>query len=303
MVRSNTGVVIRRRKTDAGVALLFLLPNLLGFLAFMLLPMAATLGLSLFDWPIIRAPTFVGLRNFTELFGTDPVFGRVVRNTFVYVITYVSANVIVALALAVWVTSVRAGSSVFRSVLYLPVLVSPVAIAMVWQWIYAPRFGLINWLLSRVGVTGPNWLGSTRWAMGALVVMTVWQLFAQNMFIFVAGLGGISVSLYEAAEIDGARPWRRFLNITLPMLSPILFFGITMTLITSFQTFDQVYVLTQGGPGEATNILGLYVYSNAFRYFKMGYGASVAVVLFAIVLAITVAQFRGQRRWVYYDSY
>ena len=292
----------RRRKTDAGVAFFFILPNLLGFLVFLLLPILATLGLSLFDWPIIRSPTFIGLANFVQLFTADPAFGRVVLNTFVFVAAYVSVNVILALGFAVWVTSVRAGSSVFRSTLYLPVLVTPVAIAMIWQWIYAPRFGLLNWLLGRIGIAGPNWLGSTEWAMSALVLMTVWQLFAQNMFIFVAGLQGIPVSLYEAAEIDGARKWGRFIHITLPMLSPILFFGITITLITSFQTFDQVFVLTQGGPGEATNILGLYVYANAFRYFKMGYGASVAVVLFVIVLVITTLQFRGQKRWVYYES-
>jgi multiple sugar transport system permease protein len=292
----------RRRKSDAGVAFLFILPNVLGFLVFLLLPILATLGLSLFDWPIMRPPTFIGFSNFVQLFSADPAFGRVVRNTFVFVGSYVAVNVVVALAFAVWVTSIRAGSSVFRSILYLPVLVTPVAISMIWQLIYAPRFGLLNWVLGKAGINGPNWLGSMDWAMVALVLMTVWQLFAQNMFIFVAGIQGIPVTIYEAAEIDGARRWARFIHITLPMLSPILFFGITLTLITSFQTFDQVFVLTQGGPGDATNILGLYVYNNAFRYFRMGYGAAVAVVIFVIVLIITMLQFRGQRRWVYYES-
>jgi multiple sugar transport system permease protein len=292
----------RRRTSDAGVAFLFILPNVLGFLVFLLLPILATLGLSLFDWPIMRPPTFIGFSNFVQLFSADPAFGRVVRNTFVFVGSYVAVNVVVALAFAVWVTSIRAGSSVFRSILYLPVLVTPVAISMIWQLIYAPRFGLLNWVLGKAGINGPNWLGSMDWAMVALVLMTVWQLFAQNMFIFVAGIQGIPVTIYEAAEIDGARRWSRFIHITLPMLSPILFFGITLTLITSFQTFDQVFVLTQGGPGDATNILGLYVYNNAFRYFRMGYGAAVAVVIFVIVLIITMLQFRGQRRWVYYES-
>jgi len=267
-----------------------------------MLPIFATLGLSLFKWPIIEPPSFIGLANFVEMFTQDPAFGRVVLNTIVYVALYVSINVVVALCLAAWLSSIRAGATVFRSVLYLPVLVTPVAIAMIWQWIYAPRFGLLNWVLGRIGIAGPNWLGSTQWAMVALVIMTVWQLFAQNMFIFIAGIQGIPSTYFEAAEIDGAGRARRFFSITLPMLSPVLFFGITVTLITSFQTFDQVFVLTQGGPGEATNILGLYVYSNAFRYFRMGYGASVAVVLFAFVLAITLLQFWGQRRWVYYES-
>lgn len=291
-----------RRRGDAGVAFLFLLPNVTGFALFLLLPIFATLGLSLFKWHIIEAPTFIGLANFVEMFTEDPVFAQIVLNTLLYVGVYVSLNVVVALVLAAWVSSIGPGSTVFRSILYLPVLVTPVAIAMIWQWIYAPRFGLLNWTLSRIGIHGPNWLGSTQWAMLALVIMTVWQLFAQNMFIFIAGIQGIPATYYEAAEIDGAGRVRRFFHITLPLLSPVLFFGITMTLITSFQTFDQVFVLTQGGPGEATNILGLYVYSNAFRYFRMGYGASVAVVLFAFVLAVTLLQFWGQRRWVHYES-
>lgn len=301
-LRSNGIWATSRRRGDAGIALLFLLPNLSGFLVFLLLPILATLGLSLFNWPIIQPPKFIGLANFRQMFTADPAFGDVVVNTLVFVLAYVSVNVVVSLAFAAWLTSIGPGSTVFRSLLYLPVLVTPVAVAMIWQWIYAPRYGLMNWVLGLVGIHGPNWLGSTDWAMPALVLMCVWQLFAQNMFIFVAGIQAVPATYYEAATIDGAGAARRFFHITLPMLSPVLFFGITMTLITSFQTFDQVFVLTLGGPGDATNILGLYVYSNAFRFFRMGYGASVAVVLFGLVLFVTLLQFWGQRKWVYYES-
>ena len=301
-LRSNGNAATSRRRGDAGVAFLFLLPNLSGFLVFLLLPILATIGLSLFNWPIIHPPTFIGLANFRQMFTADPAFARVVTNTLVFVFAYVAVNVVISLAFAWWLTSIGPGSTFFRSLLYLPVLVTPVAVAMIWQWIYAPRFGLMNWALGLLGIHGPNWLGSQAWAMPALVLMCVWQLFAQNMFIFVAGIQAVPAAYYEAATIDGAGPARRFFHITLPMLSPVLFFGITMTLITSFQTFDQVFVLTLGGPGDATTIMGLYVYSNAFRFFRMGYGASIAVVLFALVMFVTLLQFWGQRKWVYYES-
>jgi multiple sugar transport system permease protein len=302
ILRSNGIRATSRRRGDAGIALLFLLPNLSGFFVFLLLPILATLGLSLFNWPIIQPPKFIGLANFRQMFTADPAFGHVVVNTLVFVFAYVSANVVIALGFAAWLSSIGRGSTLFRSLLYLPVLVTPVAVAMIWQWIYAPRFGLLNWVLGLLGIRGPNWLGSTDWAMAGLVIMCVWQLFAQNMFIFIAGIQAVPATYYEAAKIDGANAWGRFIHVTLPMLSPVLFFGITMTLITSFQTFDQVFVLTLGGPGDATNILGLYVYSNAFRFFRMGYGATVAVVLFALVLFVTILQFWGQRHWVYYES-
>lgn len=295
----------RRRGTgnrEGGVAFLFLLPNVAGFVFFILIPIVATFGLSLFNWPLIRPPHFVGITNYIQLFTSDPAFGQVFFNTIYYVLVYVALNLVFSLAFAVWLAKPRIGQNVFRAAFFLPVLVPPVAIALVWQWIYNPTYGLLNWFLAFFGVHGPNWTGDTHWAMPSLIIMSVWELFAYNMFIFIAGIQGIPNDLYEAAFLDGAGGWARFFRITLPMLSPIIFFGMTMTLITSFQTFDQVFVLTGGGPGESTNILGLFVYNNAFQYFKMGYGAAVAVITFALILVVTVAQFIFQNRWVYYES-
>jgi len=294
-----------RRKmghSEGWVAFLFLLPNLAGFLLFILVPIIATFGLSLFQWPLIRAPKFIGIRNYLQLFTADSGFGRVLLNTLYYVIVYVALNLVVSLATAVWLAKKRPGQNIFRAAFFLPVLVTPVAIALIWQWIYNPSYGLLNFALHAFGITGPNWTGDTRWAMPALIFMSVWELFAYNMFIFIAGIQGIPVDLHEAAFLDGAGAWMRFWRITLPMLSPIIFFGTTMTLITSFQTFDQVFILTNGGPGEATNILGLFVYNNAFQYFRMGYGASIAVLTFLLILTVTIVQFLFQNKWVYYES-
>jgi multiple sugar transport system permease protein len=292
----------RRQHSDGRVAFLFLLPNVAGFLLFILVPILATFGLSLFNWPLIRPPTFIGIENYIQLFAHDLAFGQVLLNTLYYVLVYVALNLVVSLTFAVWLSKERAGQGFFRAAFFLPVLVSPVAIALIWQWIYSPTYGLLNWILSFAGIHGPNWTGDTRWAMPSLILMSVWELFAYNMFIFIAGIQGIPNQLFEAAYLDGAGGWTRFWRITLPMISPIVFFGMTLTLITSFQTFDQVFVLTGGGPGEATDILGLFVYNNAFQYFKMGYGASVAVITFVLILVVTLIQFLAQNKWVYYES-
>jgi len=292
----------RRRRSDAGVAFLFLLPNILGFVLFSVVPIVATFALSLFDWPLIRPPSFAGLANYITLFTKDTVFGQVVLNTLYYVAVYVALNLIVSLTFASWIAKNARGYALFRAALFISTMVPPVAIALIWQWIYNPVFGLLNAVLAAIGIQGPNWTGNTNWGMISLILMSVWELFGYNMFIFIAGIQGIPEQLYEAARLDGAGRWQKFWYITLPMLSPIIFFGTTLTLITSFQTFDQVFVLTNGGPGNATTILGLYIYNNAFRFFRMGYGATVSVVMFAMILAVTLIQFALQRKWVYYET-
>jgi multiple sugar transport system permease protein len=291
-----------RRRSEALPAFFFLLPNIAGFLLFTLVPIIAAFALSLYDWPLISEPKFIGFGNYIRLFAKDPLFGQVIWNTLVYVVFYVAANLVVSLALAVWLSQEIRGIKIFRAIFFLPVLVPPVAISLIWQWIYAPGNGLINALLAVFGLQGPNWLGDTHWAMASLILMSVWQLFGYNMLIFIAGIKGIPQALYESASIDGAGGWARFWWITVPMLSPSIFFAMVMTLITSFQTFDQVFVLTNGGPGSATEILGLYVYNNAFLWFRMGYGAAVAVIMFLFILAVTILQMRLQRKWVHYET-
>ncbi|MFZ0215351.1 MAG: sugar ABC transporter permease, partial [Candidatus Dormiibacterota bacterium] len=256
-----------RGRGDGRSAWLFLSPNLIGFLLFTLLPIVASLVISLFEWPLIGAPVFNGLANYASLLHTDPVFARILLNTVVYVVGYVALNLIVSLGLAVWLTTKLRARSLLRVVFFLPVVTPMVASAIVWRMLFTPNQGIIDWVLTAVfHVAGPNWLGSPVWAMPAVIVMSVWQGFGYNMLLFVAGLESIPESLLEAARIDGAGAWSRFWRIRLPMLSPVIFFGVVMTLITSFQVFTQPYVLTGGGPGVDTETLVFYLYQKGFQF-------------------------------------
>lgn len=292
----------KRIKSDGYTAFLFLLPNLSGFLLFTLIPIFASFVLSLFDWSLVSAPKFVGFQNYVHLFTKDPEFKPVILNTLYYVVVYVILNLIVSIGFAAWLNQKIKGIKIYRFLLFLPVLVSPVAIAMVWQWMYDPQNGLINTALNHFGFHGPNWLGDSKWAMIALILMCLWQNFGYNMIIFLAAFQGVPKSILEAASIDGAGPMVRFFKIMIPSISPAIFFGMVMTLITSFQLFDQAFVLTNGGPGNATEVLGLYVYKNAFQWFKMGYGSALAVIMFLFILIVTLIQLALQRKWVHYET-
>ncbi|MBZ5752168.1 carbohydrate ABC transporter permease [Metabacillus rhizolycopersici] len=292
----------KKKSSDVRAAFWFLLPNLTGFLTFTFIPIIATFVLSLFEWSLISEPKFVGFDNYINLFSKDTVFGSVIFNTFFYVIVYVVLNLIVSVGFAVWLNQKIKGIKIYRAFLFLPVLVSPVAIAMVWQWMYEPQNGLINEMLQWIGIQGPNWLGDSKWAMIALILMCVWQNFGYNMIIFLAALQGVPQSMLEAASIDGAGPFVRFFKIMLPAISPAIFFGTVMTLINAFQVFDQAYVLTNGGPGNATEVLGLYIYKNAFQWFEMGKGAAIAVIMFGFILIITLLQLVLQKKWVHYET-
>ena len=183
-----------------------------------------------------------------------------------------------------------------------PVFVTvTVAVALIWRWMYEPRAGIIDTVLRAVGLPGPTWLGDPQWAMPAIIIMSVWKGFGYNMVLFLAGLQGIPVSLYEAAMIDGANAWQRFWQITLPLLSPMVFLAVVLTVISSFQVFDQAYVMTNGGPAGATNTIVLYIYQNGFQFFRMGYASAIAWVLFGVIFIFTLAQMRLQGRWVQYE--
>jgi multiple sugar transport system permease protein len=280
--------------------LAFLLPNLLGFLGFMLLPLMASLVLSFFNWPVLGQHKFVGLENYTRLFTRDPVFFRIFFNTLCFVLGYVPLNLIFAVAIAVWLNSKIRGGRIFRLIFFLPVFTPMVANALVWRLLLTPH-GVADYLLSLVHIPSLNWLGSEQWAMPAMIFMSVWQGFGYNMLVFSAGLRSIPRSLYEAAAIDGAKPWTRFWTITLPLLTPSIFFGMVMTFITSFQVFVQPYVLTAGGPGVSTTTVVYYLYNNGFQYFKMGYASAVGWVLFAVIMFATALQFGFQKRFVHYE--
>lgn len=288
-----------REETLAGY--LFLAPNIMGFLAFTAFPVAASLILSFFSWKVMSPPKFTGLDNFKTLFLKDPEFWRAIRNTVYYVGVYVPANVLIAIILALWLTKLSRGTAFFRTAFFLPVLAPTVAAAFIWKIILEPEAGMVNTVLGWFHITGPNWLGDPKTAMLGIILMSVWKQVGYNMVIFIAGIHAIPKSLYEAAKIDGADAWNRFRHITLPLLSPSLFLGIILTLISSFQVFDQAFIMTGGGPVNATSTIVMYIYKNGFEFFKMGYAAAIAWVLFAVIFLITVLQMKIQKRWVHYD--
>jgi len=291
----------RRRDHEWLAALLFLLPNSVGFLVFTAIPVAVAFALSFYDWDLLLDPVFVGLENYRELLFEDAVFRAALVNTVYFAVATVALSVVLGLAVALLVNLPLRGVVVFRTIFLLPFVTITVALSLVWKWLYLPDIGLVNTVLGWVGIEGPNWLTSPRWAMPALIVLSVWKSFGYNMVLFLAGLQNVPEHLYDAAKVDGAGPWRRFKDVTLPMLSPTTFFVVVISIIGSFQVFDQALVMTAGGPGTATTTLVLYIYQQGFQSYYMGYAAAIAWVLFAAVFLFTLVQFRAQRRWVSYD--
>ena len=282
------------------IAYAFILPSLLGFIVFLVVPMIASLGISFYDWELLTPPQFVGFKNFVTL-STDRIFRQVVVNTLYYTFGLVPLNLVVSLGLAVWLNTRLRGLTLYRMAFFLPVVTVTVAVALIWRWMYEPRAGIIDVALRAVGLPGPSWLGDAHWAMPAIILMSVWKGFGYNMVLFLAGLQGIPVSIYEAAMIDGANAWQRFWRITLPLLSPVIFLAVVLTVISSFQVFDQALVMTNGGPANATNTIVLYIYQNGFQFFRMGYASAIAWALFVAIFIFTLFQMRLQGRWVQFD--
>jgi multiple sugar transport system permease protein len=284
-----------RRSELAGAA--FVTPSLVAIVLFFALPVVAALGLSFTDFDIYavaawRNLRFVGLGNYAELLG-DRRFWVALRNTFYFVIVGAPLTIGVSLGAALLLNArVVHGRGFFRTVLFLPVVTTLVAIAVVWRYVYHPRFGLLNLALGVVGIGPVDWLGDPRFAMPALILMATWKNFGFNMIIFVAGLQGVPQGLYEAASLDGAGSWQAFRHVTVPMLRPTFVFVAVMTLIGYFQLFSEPYVMTQGGPADATLSIVLLMYEQGFRWWNMGYAAAVAFVLFAIIVAFTALQTR-----------
>lgn len=285
--------------SDKFWAIVLLSPNLLGFLVFILGPVIASFCLSFTKWDLLTQIEWIGLRNYQKLF-SDQVFWRVLWNTVYYTIGTVPVGIAISLFLAIALNQRIRGIKLFRAVYFLPVISSTVAVAVVWQWLYNPEFGLINYLLYLVGIEGPKWLTSITWAMPAVIIMSIWKNLGFNMLLFLAGLQGIPEVYYEAARIDGANWWQQFVKITLPLLSPTTLFVTVMSLINSFQVFDQVYIMTAGGPARSTSVLVHYLYQNAFEYFRMGEASAIAYILFFLVFVITVIQLKRSKSWVVY---
>ena len=283
---------------EAKWAYVFLLPNVLLFLTFTIYPVFASFYYSLNEWNIHEAMKFVGLANYQNLF-KDPIFIKVLGNTFYYTAGIIPFQTALGLLIAIGLNQKIRFMTVYRALYFVPVVTSMIAVSMVWQWMYQPEFGVINSLLRMVGIQGPNWLFSKVWAMPAVILMSIWKNVGYSIVLYLAALQGVPESLYESAMIDGADAWRRFWHITLPLISPTTFYIIVLTVIGSFQSFDQIYVLTQGGPARATSVIVHYLYQNGFQYFSMGYAAAIAYVLFAILFIATLIQWRYRRHWVF----
>ncbi len=292
--------VRRGLRDDRRHALFFLGPSLIGLALFTLFPTGMALVMSLFDWPVFGDRTFRGLDNYARLLG-NPVFRQVVLNTCLFVVLYVPLNLVVSLGLAVWVSRRIRGRPFFRILFFIPVMAPVVANAVVWRFMYQPG-GLLDSLSHTVlGSPAPSFLSSSSTAMLAIVVMSVWQGFGYNFLVFSTAIDQVPQEQLEAAAIDGASGRQRFWHVTLPMITPSIFFATTLTLITSFQVFAQPFLLTKGGPGNATQTLVLFVYNEGWRFLHMGLAAAAGWILFVIIMGITAIQFMGQKRWVHYD--
>lgn len=278
----------------------FVLPSLVGFVVFMGIPMVVGLILSFCSWDMLTSAQWVGLDNYRQLID-DPLVWRSLRNTLYFAALTIPGTILVSLGLALATNGVGALFKTYRVFFFIPVLCSMVAVSLLWKWVYNEQFGILNWVLGKVGIGPVGWLNDPALSMISVSVAAIWKHMGYYMVLFLAGLQAIPGHLYEAARIDGASRWRQFWNITLPLLSPTLFFVLIMSVIGSFQVFDQIYVMTQGGPGDSTLVLNYYLWQNAFQYFKMGYASSLAYGLFFLILVVTMLQVKFLNKRVVYD--
>lgn len=278
---------------------LFLLPGLVPLVMFTLGPMVASAGISFLRWDLLRPPRFIGIQNFVNVL-RDPDFGAAIGHTLFFIAGYLPLVYIGGLGLAVLLNQRLRGSSVFRSIYFLPVVTSWVVVALVWRWLLNPQSGIVNATLAVFGIAGPGWWTDPGWAMPSIILASAWKDLGFVMVILLAGLQAIPSDYYEAAEVDGAGRWARFRKITLPLLSSSSFFVLVITLINSFQVFDQVWVMTGGGPAGSSSVIVEQIVRHAFSYNQMGYAAALSWLLFAVILVVTLIQFRLQRRWVSY---
>ncbi len=282
-----------------GVVSMFLAPSLIALLAFSIGPMFGTLWVSVQEWNLIRPAEFIGADNYRELWSDDD-FRRALLNTLYYLVGYLPLVIVGGLALAVLVNRKLKGIAVFRAIYFLPVVTSWVVVALLWKWLLNPSDGLVNWGLGLFGIEGPGWWTSRTWAMPSVIIASAWKDLGFVMIILLAGLQAIDETLYEAARIDGASGWRQLRSITLPLLTPSLFFVVVISLINGFQVFDQVWVMTEGGPAGSSTVVVEQIVKNTFSYGRAGYAAAQSVVLFVIILLVTAIQMRLQKRWVFY---
>ncbi|MFD2446649.1 carbohydrate ABC transporter permease [Bacillus sp. CGMCC 1.16607] len=298
----NPSIQVKKKKQWGNLApYFFISPWIAGFLLFTLGPLFFSLVISFFEWPIVGEKRFIGFENYIVMFTDDPLFWHSLWVTVKFAMLFVPLNIIVSLLLAMLLNKKLKGSSFFRTFFYVPSVISGVALAMIWGWVYNGEYGLLNHLLSLVGIQGPDWLNQQGWALIAMVIASLWGQ-GTMMLIFLAGLKNIPQELYEAAEIDGAGKLYSFFKITLPLLTPTLLFNLITTIISAFQQLTLALVLTGGGPLQSTYFYAMYVYENAFKYFKMGYSSANAWIMFLIILCLTLLVFKSSSAWVFYEN-
>ncbi len=277
------------------------LPWLIGLFVFLVGPIIASAYFSLTEYDVITPPEWVGLANYQQAFFNDRQFWPSLWRTLVYSLAVVPIGLAGSLALALLLNRGVPGTNAFRTLYFLPSLTPAVALAVLWVWLFHPSVGPINLILGWFGIPGPGWLASKDWAMAALIVISLWTAWGgNNMLIFLAGLQGVPQEFYEAAEIDGAGPWAKFRNVTLPLISPTMLFNLILGVIGALKVFTLAFVATEGGPSYATWFLALHIYRHAFEYFRMGYGSALAWVFVVVVVVFTYIQMNWSRRWVYY---
>lgn len=290
----------RPQHKEALAALLFLAPNLIGFLVLTLGPGLFSLIMGFTNWSGISRARWVGAENYIELMA-DKVFLTALRNTLVYTVEFTPLVIVAALLFALLFNQRVWGVPVVRLLCFLPIVTDFISVAFIWSWIYHFRFGVLNWALELLNLPAQAWLGDVRWAMIALVVMSVWRWVGYYAIILLAGLQGIPSELKEAATIDGANGRQLFLRVTIPLLSPALFFVLIISISSSLAVFEQMYIMTRGGPRDSTISISMFLYQQGFRFFKMGYASAVAWILFLLTFMVTAFNWTIRRRWVYQE--
>jgi len=292
---------LSQRAREELIAYLCIAPWIVGFLVFVAGSMGYSLGLSFYESDMLTGSRFVGLANYQKLLFGDRFFRQAIKVTTLYSIGAVPVNTILALLVALMLNQKVKFLGLWRTIYYMPSVVSGVAVAILWAWMFNPEFGLINSALRSLGIPGPRWVFSQTWALPAFIIMSLWGV-GGNMLLYLAGLQGIPTQLYEAAKIDGANAFQSFLHITIPMMTPTIFFNLVMNFIGSFQIFTQSYIMTGGGPNNATLTMVLYLYRKGFQQFRFGYASAIAWVLFAIIMTLTLMLLRSSSLWVFYEG-
>ena len=290
------------RAREALAGYLFILPTFIGYTVFIIGPIIAAFGISVNQYDMLSPAKFVGLKNYIDLL-SDARLQKVYLNTIFFTVVAVSLNVGIGLMLAVFINRRMPNflRYFFRTAYFFPVLVALAYCAIIWQYLYQKDTGMINYYLGYLGVEPIPWLSSRTFVLPSIIVMDVWKNTGFSMLIFLAGLQGISQDYYESAQLDGANRWRVFRHITLPLITPTLFFNFVIYMIGALQVFDSIVVLTQGGPGDASRSLVMYIYENAFQLFQMGYASAISITLFIVIMLLTLVQFRGGQAWVHYE--